>query len=854
MPLFQNGYSQYIFQTGTTEDTQTKIVYISSVSGNDSTGEIYLAEDFADEADALDPSFTPNAFETCIGAIEYVRSQYANSVGWSTGSFWFLIERGTECNADDRIVSPSNYGAFPFRGVNEEHRVIVGAWGDSSLPRPIVKYFVNGSNSMYFAADPGYNDYITVKNIHFYCTARDPSHPDYDTNKLSTIMTPVICYYGNDRPGVDNLIIIEDCEFSYYAGAMALQGTDNKICDGLVVNRNKIHHIFGSTTEFSSGIFASNTRGLKLIENVLHMIGHNRDTPTTYGTQFNQGLYMGNNYNLQIVGNLVNNVSHAGIQCRRNSTHEIYSNVVMNCAYGISMGHAQNEYDKNFAEVYRAAQIPKAQIMNMRRNLICCPQDLFRPEDPRNAQDRRGTAISVQRVHGCIVDDNICMLPGDSTGESYGFMFGEIGGNNSQFVPGPITHSITNNIFYNWNNNGYVQIYLGKAIPNDANGNPLLDYIPSTVEMKNNRFIDNQTQSGILRNVWEHHAAVMNNIDQTKFENNKFYSEDMNSKVGSTIVDLADLNVDGFVESANETYTNLEVSNYLTAVSAPITTFDEFITKCLENGEHNFDDKYTAIAYNNYVRSRFSRTPTVSQWASSIVFEEVDPPVDPDPSGPGSPPLMPPNPEIPYTFIQNYIAFGNGHFLDNVTASFSNGRIHKWTPDSGNNRVGNLYLEDVNGDFAMGEYIYQMNTSYGGITGPMGKIIEIDEYEETNQLVYDQTIRFKINYDGSQLFDNDSFSKDDFVFNATASGYVLDWTPATGGTFGNIRILPYAGQFSTDQTLIYNNSNATGGTISEIVSSPELIYRSGDVLHLQNIRPVERLLEQKEQIKLIVEF
>jgi hypothetical protein len=367
MPLFQNGYSQYIFQTGTTEDTQTKIVYISSVSGNDSTGEIYLAEDFADEADALDPSFTPNAFETCIGAIEYVRSQYANSVGWSTGSFWFLIERGTECNADDRIVSPSNYGAFPFQGVNEEHRVIVGAWGDSSLPRPIVKYFVNGSNSMYFAADPGYNDYITVKNIHFYCTARDPSHPDYDTNKLSTIMTPVICYYGNDRPGVDNLIIIEDCEFSYYAGAMALQGTDNKICDGLVINRNKIHHIFGSTTEFSSGIFASNTRGLKLIENVLHMIGHNRDTPTTYGTQFNQGLYMGNNYNLQIVGNLVNNVSHAGIQCRRNSTHEIYSNVVMNCAYGISMGHAQNEYDKNFAEVYRAALAHVGEAPGLRR-------------------------------------------------------------------------------------------------------------------------------------------------------------------------------------------------------------------------------------------------------------------------------------------------------------------------------------------------------------------------------------------------------------------------------------------------------------------------------------------------------
>lgn len=854
MPLFNtNGYSQYIFQTGTTPSTQTKIIYISATSGNDLTGQVYLAQNFTDEADALDPSFTPMSFATCKAAISHVYSNYGSN-GWCTGSFWFLIERGTTCDSDDRLVSSVHGAIFPFRGVNEEHRVIVGAYGDTNLPRPIIRYNVDGSWSIRLQADPGFHDYITIKNIHFYATTRDPSHPDYDVNAFDTLMTPIGSFYGNDRIGAQNIFIIEDCEISYYSGAIEIQGTESSTgwFDGVVINRNKIHHIFANNIEYSSGIYASKSRGAKLIENVLHMIGHNRDTPTAYGTFFNQGFYLGDNLSIEVIGNFIDNVSHGGIQCRKNSTHEINSNLVTNCAIGISIGHDQNEYDNYYAEVYQPSQVPKAQIMNMRRNVIAKPQDLFRPEDPRNAQDRRGTAIAINRVHGCIVDDNICILPGDSTGESYGLNVGEIGGNNAQFVPGSITHSITNNIFYNWNDNGYVQLLLGQSIPNNPDGSTRIDVIPSTFELKNNKFIDNLTQSGILRNVWLFNNETLVNSD--KISNNKFFSTpDMSSRRGSTILELSDLNIDGFVETSNETYTNLDVPDYLDAISDSLNTFDEFVDACLDNGEHNYQDKYTSIAYINYVRSRFSKAPTASVWPNSLVFDDV---IEPTPIDPSGPPELPPNPEISYTFINNYIAYGNGNLEDNVTASFSNGRIYKWSPESGNNRVGNLYLEDPNGNFTLGEYVYQMNNSYTGFTGPMGKIIEIDEYEETSQLVYDQTIRFKINYDGNELFKQNSYTKDAFVYNSAAEGYVVDWTPATatGGTYGNIRVLPSKGEFKAGQNLIYNSSNATGGYISEIISKPELVYRSGTVLHLQNIRPVERLLEQKEQIKLIVEF
>lgn len=207
-----------------------------------------------------------------------------------------------------------------------------------------------------------------------------------------------------------------------------------------------------------------------------------------------------------------------------------------------------------------------------------------------------------------------------------------------------------------------------------------------------------------------------------------------------------------------------------------------------------------------------------------------------------------------YDFTLNYFAFGGGNSGDSISPSVSTGKVYKWIPEIGTNSVGNLYLENPNGSFKMSEHVYQMRTDYGGVTGPIGKIIEIDEYEEATSLVYDQTLRMNLTYDGVKTFTDESFEKDTIVSNSSASGYIMDWTPATGSTSGNLRILPVSGNFAVSQNLIYKDSGNTGATINSLISEPELRYRSGTVLHIQNIRPVERAPEQREEIKLIVEF
>jgi hypothetical protein len=237
-----------------------------------------------------------------------------------------------------------------------------------------------------------------------------------------------------------------------------------------------------------------------------------------------------------------------------------------------------------------------------------------------------------------------------------------------------------------------------------------------------------------------------------------------------------------------------------------------------------------------------------------------------------------------YDFTVNNYAIGYGNTAEGVDYSLANARIYKWQPEIGTNLVGDLYLEDPNGNFRLNEYVYEIpnyavfpvSTAYGGLTvgidglydsentrifspvlgmsGPIGKIIEIGEDEIYSQSTYDQTTRLNMNYNGTVLFNSTSFVKDSIVSATGASGFVLDWAPATGSTSGILRIITTKGNFSTSNTILYTNSGINGAVVSSVISEPELKYRSGTILHSQNIRPVARSFESKEEIKLIIEF
>jgi hypothetical protein len=86
-----------------------------------------------------------------------------------------------------------------------------------------------------------------------------------------------------------------------------------------------------------------------------------------------------------------------------------------------------------------------------------------------------------------------------------------------------------------------------------------------------------------------------------------------------------------------------------------------------------------------------------------------------------------------------------------------------------------------------------------------------------------------------------------------ATGVVVGWEPNL--TTGDLRLSGVNGDFVINNTMTYLSSGLTYvSTVSSVISSPDIKYHSGEVLHIQNIRPVERSIDQKEEIKFVIDF
>ena len=129
----------------------------------------------------------------------------------------------------------------------------------------------------------------------------------------------------------------------------------------------------------------------------------------------------------------------------------------------------------------------------------------------------------------------------------------------------------------------------------------------------------------------------------------------------------------------------------------------------------------------------------------------------------------------------------------------------------------------VSGTFEQDEVITQATT------GAAGKVVE---YDSTLSLLYYQ----QENYKG-------------FGTSATTGGYVAFSTTATitGGTSGATGT-----PSSTTETVTLANSNTL--TLTSGYANPELAADSGDIIYLENRKPIQRASDQTEDIKIIIEF
>jgi hypothetical protein len=207
--------------------------------------------------------------------------------------------------------------------------------------------------------------------------------------------------------------------------------------------------------------------------------------------------------------------------------------------------------------------------------------------------------------------------------------------------------------------------------------------------------------------------------------------------------------------------------------------------------------------------------------------------------------------------------------IGNKTSNISNTRftakINRWEPAAGVQSLGTLYLEDSSKIPTRLERLIECDYFLSPIRGASGAsgiatIMDIGETTRNSTTVYDQTTAISVVTAISNPFNKGTFSTNTLVSGITGAttqgtGYVVDWTSVTGATQGTLRLYGVDGVF-TGTRIAFTDANGTSANaiVTGISHEKELKYRSGELIYIQNVQPITRSIEQKEEIKVLFQF
>jgi hypothetical protein len=249
-----------------TPSASTHIVYVSSSTGNDSTGII---------GDINHP------YKTIAKGLSLLRQGYpdwlllkkgdiwneANTIGSSGRSATEPMVIGSYDPANPGVVSPSTGGARPL--INTP-TTIAGHGFDTSQNYP-------------------YGNYLAIVGIEFYASDRDPNNstisPIYNPSTVS--LDSAGLYFLNQF----SWVLVEDCKISFFAHNVVIEST---LTPGpsanLTMRRNVITDAY--LDNLSAGMFLARVNNIILEENLFDHNGWNATVTGAGPTVFNHNVYI----------------------------------------------------------------------------------------------------------------------------------------------------------------------------------------------------------------------------------------------------------------------------------------------------------------------------------------------------------------------------------------------------------------------------------------------------------------------------------------------------------------------------------------------------------------------------------
>jgi len=174
--------------------------------------------------------------------------------------------------------------------------------------------------------------------------------------------------------------------------------------------------------------------------------------------------------------------------------------------------------------------------------------------------------------------------------------------------------------------------------------------------------------------------------------------------------------------------------------------------------------------------------------------------------------------ELELTDVSAYVSGEDFIIGETVTGqiSFTTALVVAWTPAAVGSPGSLLALKTVSGTFLDGEVVL-------GATSTFEVIIDV----------------------GGQAV-------------VEVAGIIAQWEPAPDGLTGVLSLVDVRGEFQIGELIdeFDPDLETTVSNIGEVTakSVPELVNRSGELLYIQNVKPIQRDSEQAEEFKILVEF
>ena len=256
----------------------TRLIYVSSSSGDDATAEFYALRDVlsVEEPGLIKP------YKTIAAAMVNAREGYPDWILLLRGDVW-EVDYNTDLKAGRSVLERSVFGSYG----------IVGS-------RPIVK--LDSSVGLTIWVD---KSNIVVRGIAFYAYKRDPISSDFSGWGSVTDSIGIRIY--SQKSSVRGSILFEGNDLNYFSKGIEFSGGGDVF--DVVIRRNSIRNSY-SEKSHSQGISGTHVSML-LEENVFdhngwykQQVGIGNEMSEGQATLFNHNTYFSNSFNSKFIRNI----------------------------------------------------------------------------------------------------------------------------------------------------------------------------------------------------------------------------------------------------------------------------------------------------------------------------------------------------------------------------------------------------------------------------------------------------------------------------------------------------------------------------------------------------------------------